>query len=151
MRTSTLRAWLACGALALGLAAPSLHAQTGTPKPLRVITPLEPGGALDVVLRSLGRAYTEKTGQPVVIDSRPGANTIIAADLCAHAAPDGNTLCVLSDSTTSLNPNLFHKLPYDPLHSFVPVTQLAFAPQVLVMIPSVPAANTAINTKIRAD
>ena len=115
--------------------------QTYPNKPIRVINPLAAGGALDALLRRIGQAYSERTGQNFVVDSKPGANTIIAAETCAKAPPDGYTLCLLSNSTISLNPSLYSKLPYEVPKSFEPITQVAFATQVLVMHPSIPASN----------
>jgi tripartite-type tricarboxylate transporter receptor subunit TctC len=106
--------------------------------PIRVIIPLAPGGAIDVMVRALGKAFEQRTGHPFVVESRAGANTIIAANACKAAAPDGNTICLFSRSTVSINPTLYRNLSYDPLKDFEPITNLAFAHQVLIMSKSVP-------------
>jgi tripartite-type tricarboxylate transporter receptor subunit TctC len=106
--------------------------------PIRVIIPLAPGGAIDVMVRALGRAFEQRNGHGFVVESRAGANTIIAANACKAAAPDGATICLLSRSSVSLNPTLYKNLSYDPIKDFEPITNLAFAHQVLILNKSVP-------------
>jgi tripartite-type tricarboxylate transporter receptor subunit TctC len=114
-------------------------AQTGYPSaPIRVIIPLAPGGAIDVMVRALGKAFEQRNGHGFVVESRAGANTIIAANACKAAPPDGATICLLSRSSVSLNPNLYRNLSYDPLKDFEPITNLAFAHQVLILNKNVP-------------
>jgi tripartite-type tricarboxylate transporter receptor subunit TctC len=107
-------------------------------RPVKVYSPLPPGGAIDAMLRHIGEAYQQRTGQPLVIENKPGANTIVTADACAKAPADGYTICMLSSSTTSLNPFLYKKLPYTAA-SFAPITQIATATQVLVSSRNLPA------------
>ena len=124
---------------ALGLVAGAGLTQTGYPSaPIRVIIPLAPGGAIDVMVRALGRAFEQRNGHGFVVESRAGANTIIAANACKAAAPDGATICLLSRSSVSLNPTLYKNLSYDPIKDFEPITNLAFAHQVLILNKSVP-------------
>jgi tripartite-type tricarboxylate transporter receptor subunit TctC len=126
-------------ALLLGAwAGPALAQGTYPNGPIKVIIPLPPGGAIDVMVRSIGRAFEQRTGYSLVVESRPGANTIIAANACKTAAPDGRTICLLSSSTVSINPSLYKNLSYDPLKDFEPITNVAFADQVLVMNTKVP-------------
>jgi tripartite-type tricarboxylate transporter receptor subunit TctC len=106
--------------------------------PVRVIIPLAPGGAIDVMVRALGKAFEQRNGQPFVVESRAGANTIIAANACKAAPPDGSTICLLSRSSVSINPTLYKNLSYDPLKDFAPITNIAFAHQVLIMHKGVP-------------
>jgi tripartite-type tricarboxylate transporter receptor subunit TctC len=106
--------------------------------PIRFIIPLAPGGAIDVMARALGKAFEARTGQGFVVESRPGANTIIAANACKGAAPDGYTICLLSSSSITMNPSLYKSLSYEPLRDFEPITQVAFADQVLVANAKVP-------------
>jgi tripartite-type tricarboxylate transporter receptor subunit TctC len=106
--------------------------------PIRVIIPLAPGGAIDVMVRALGRAFEQRNGHGFVVESRAGANTIIAANACKAAAADGSTICLLSRSSVSLNPTLYKNLSYDPIKDFEPITNLAFAHQVLILNKSVP-------------
>jgi tripartite-type tricarboxylate transporter receptor subunit TctC len=89
--------------------------------------------------RALGQELTAMWGQAVVVDNRPGASTIIGADVAARSAPDGYTLLFTTDSTLTINPMLHKRLPYDPQRDFAPVTMIGYQDLVLVMHPSVPA------------
>ena len=83
-------------------------------RPIRIIVPFPAGGPSDIVARVIGQKMSEDWGQPVVIDNRPGANTIIGAQAAAKAAPDGYTLFMAIDSTLVMNQFLYKSLPYDP-------------------------------------
>ena len=123
----------------LGLVADVGFAQSSYPsQPIRVIIPLAPGGAIDVMVRALGKAFEQRNPHGFVVESRAGANTIIAANACKAAPPDGTTICLLSRSSVSLNPTLYRNLPYDPVRDFEPITNLAFAHQVLILNKNVP-------------
>ncbi|MGH8678359.1 MAG: tripartite tricarboxylate transporter substrate binding protein, partial [Burkholderiales bacterium] len=98
------------------------------------------GGPPDVVARLLGQKFTEAWGKPVVIDNITGAAGAIAADRVAKAAPDGYTLGLLSNPELVINPSLY-KLAYDPVKDFVPVSQVAVSPLMLVVHNAVPAKN----------
>lgn len=100
-------------------------------KPIRLVVPYPPGGGTDAVVRTIAPKLSAALGQPIVIDNRGGANTIIGSELVARAAPDGYTFGVITDSH-SINPN-FHKLPYDSQTSFAPVSQLVTVPFALVV------------------
>jgi len=107
--------------------------QTSYPSaPIRVIIPLAPGGAIDVMVRALGRAFEQRNPYGFVVESRAGANTIIAANACKAAPPDGSTICLLSRSSVSINPALYKNLSYDPIKDFEPITNLSSAPQLLI-------------------
>ena len=112
-------------------------------KPVRIVVPYPPGGGIDVLARLLGDRLSQRWGQPVLIDNRPGGGTILAADLVAKAAPDGATLLLTTDATMTINPHLYAKLPYDPVRDFVPVTQLVLLNQLLLVNPAVPASTLA--------
>jgi len=116
-------------------------AQPYPAKPIRVIVPTATGGPTDILIRGLSHWFGERNGQAFVIENRTGANTIVAAEACAKAAPDGYTICVFPRSTIVLNPVLYRgrKLPYDAERSFEPITNLAVGQQVLVLHPSIPA------------
>jgi tripartite-type tricarboxylate transporter receptor subunit TctC len=114
------------------------HAQAYPTKPLRIIVPTAPGGGADVQGRLLAKKLSESFGLSVFVDNRPGASGIIGADVVAKSPPDGYTLLVTT-AFLSTTPSLHAKLPYDPLKDFIPVTQIAFAPQVLITHPNVPA------------
>jgi len=130
---------IAALACALGVVGGAGLTQTGYPTaPIRVIIPLAPGGAIDVMVRALGRAFEQRNPYGLVVESRAGANTIIAANACKAAPPDGGTICLFSRSTVSINPTLYKNLSYDPIKDFEPITNLAFAHQVLILSKNVP-------------
>lgn len=108
-------------------------------RPVRVIVGFPPGSGTDMIARFVGNKLTGRLGQQVVVDNRPGANGIIAAELVAKAAPDGHTLLAMSISHT-MNAAVY-KLPFDAVKSFTPVTQLGAGPLVLVANASFPANN----------
>ncbi len=128
--------------LGMGSLAASALAQPAYPsKPIRIILPYAPGGPADVMIRAIGQKMSEAWGQPVIVDNKPGANEIVAADALAKSAGDGYTFMVASDSAFSLNQHLYPKIPYDPVADFVPVSKLATAHMMLVARPDLPAAN----------
>jgi tripartite-type tricarboxylate transporter receptor subunit TctC len=106
--------------------------------PIHILVPFSPGGTPDVFARLLGQQLTKKWGQAVVVENRPGGNSIIASDAVAKAAPDGYTLLFTTGSFT-INPAIYRKLPYDTLRDFAPVTQFYKSPGfVLVVNPKLP-------------
>jgi tripartite-type tricarboxylate transporter receptor subunit TctC len=108
-------------------------------KPVRIVVAYPPGGGIDVLARQLADKLTPAWGQPVLVENRPGANTIVATDAVAKSAPDGHTILMTTDATFSINPHLYAKLPYDAQRDFVPVTMLVLLQQLLVAHPSLPA------------
>jgi len=108
-------------------------------RPVRIIVPSTPAGGLDVLARLLAPKLTEKWGQQIVIENRAGAGGIIGTEIAAKATPDGHTLLLVA-AGYSANPFLYKKLPYDTPKDFAPVTILGFAPNVLVVHPSVGAS-----------
>ena len=127
-------AMLAAGACACALA----QAQTYPTKPITIVVPASPGGAIDLAARLIGQKLSDTWGQSVVIDNKAGATGIIGTDLIAKAPPDGHTL-VLVASSHAINPSMVKKLPYDTLKSFEPVVLTHVVPLMLVVSPSVPA------------
>lgn len=123
--------------LALGTAMHPASAQNFPMKPIRVIVPLAAGGPGDVLARAIGQKLSERVGQPVVIDNRPGANTNVGTEFVAKAPPDGYTLLATA-STLTINPSLYATLSYDPLRDFAPITLIATTPLILVVHPSLP-------------
>ena len=138
----TRRVVLAAAALVLCVGAGAALAQAWPAKPIRIVVGFPPGGGNDIIARLVGIKLQEALGQPVVIENRPGANSIIAAELVAKAAPDGYTLLVNATGGMSVNPGLYAKLPYDPVRDFVPISLIGEFPIILAVHTSVPA-NTA--------
>jgi tripartite-type tricarboxylate transporter receptor subunit TctC len=108
-------------------------------KPVRIVVAYPPGGGIDVMARQLADKLTPAWGQPVVVENKPGANTILAAD--AVAKSDHHTILMTTDATFSINPHLYAKLPYDARRDFAPVTMLVLLHQMLVAHPSLQANN----------
>ena len=110
--------------LAAGLAAPfAARAESAWPtKPVRIVVPFAPGGAIDATARVIADALTARFGQQVMVDPRPGANTIVGSDAVAKAAPDGYTFLITTNSTHTNNPTLYAKLPFDPAKDLAPVS-----------------------------
>lgn len=102
-------------------------------KPVSFVVPFAAGSATDQLARALGAAITGKTGQAIVVENRPGASGIIAAQHVARALPDGYTVLITTNTTQTANPHLFRKLPYNPVTDFQPVTALGRGGQVLVV------------------
>src|SRR3989475_11937577 len=134
MRTDKLLALIALCAAAAGALAQGYPAN-----PIRIVVGFPPGGGNDIIARLVGAKMQEAWGQPVVIDNKPGANSIIAAEFVAKSAPDGYTLLVNATGGMSVNPVLYAKLPYDSLRDFVPISLVGSFPLVLVVHPSAPA------------
>jgi tripartite-type tricarboxylate transporter receptor subunit TctC len=133
MKRSLACLLLACSTAALGQAWPS--------KPVRIVVAYPPGGGIDVMARQLADKLQPAWGQPVVVENKPGANTIVATDAVAKSAPDGHTILMTTDATFSINPHLYSKLPYDARRDFIPATMLVLLHQFLVAHPSLPANN----------
>ncbi len=108
-------------------------------KPVRMVVAYPAGGGIDVMARQIAGKLSGPWGQPVVVENKPGANTILAADAVAKAASDGHTILFTTDATFSINPHLYAKLPYDAQRDFIPVTMLVLLQQMLVAHPSLPA------------
>jgi tripartite-type tricarboxylate transporter receptor subunit TctC len=113
------------------------HSAEFPSRPIRIVVPSTPGGALDVLVRLLSPKLTSVWNQQIVIDNRAGAAGIVGSEIVASAAPDGHTLLVVATGYTA-NPFLYQKLPYDTPKDFAPITILAWAPNVLVTHPSLP-------------
>ena len=113
-------------------------AQAYPSKPIRYIVPFPAGGGQDLVVRALAPRMSEALGQTVIVDNRPGAATMVGAELAAKSPPDGYTVFNGSNTTLAINPNLYSKVPYDPIKDFVAVTQIASLPNLLVVHPSLP-------------
>jgi tripartite-type tricarboxylate transporter receptor subunit TctC len=128
MKCRVLNMSLAIAAL-LALASPSF-AQSYPNRAITMIVPFAPGGPADVLGRLIGQKMAEDLGQQIIIDNRPGANTIIGAQAVAKAKPDGYTILLAIDGTLVMNPFLYSKLSYDPFKDFEPVALVAHIPSV---------------------
>lgn len=132
--------WLLAGfSLALAAFSGGAAAQAFPSKPIRIIVPYTAGGTTDMLARTVGRKLTEKWGQPVVVENKPGANGIIGMDAVAKAPADGYTLGLASPGTHAINQSLYSNLPHHPIKDFQPVTLLVEAPMGLVVNPTVQA------------
>jgi tripartite-type tricarboxylate transporter receptor subunit TctC len=100
---------------------------------IKIVVPFPAGGPSDVLARMIGQKMTEDWGQPVVVENRPGANTVIGAQLVAKAAPDGYTLLMAIDSTLTMNQFLYRNPPYDPINDFAPITLVGKTLQILMV------------------
>jgi tripartite-type tricarboxylate transporter receptor subunit TctC len=124
--------------LLLGMVAPPCLSQATYPaKPVRLVSPSSAGGGSDIIARIVAPKLTERLGQQVIVENRPGAGTVIGSDHVAKAAPDGYTL-LLGIATLATNPALLKKMPYDAVRDLAPITQVAQSPNVLVVHPSIP-------------
>jgi tripartite-type tricarboxylate transporter receptor subunit TctC len=108
-------------------------------RPVSLVVAFTPGGPSDVLARILGKQMEKFLGQPVVIDNRPGGGGNIAADVVAHANPDGYTLLMGNNSILATNASLYKKLNYDAEKDFAPITLIGSQPNILVVNPTVPA------------
>jgi tripartite-type tricarboxylate transporter receptor subunit TctC len=127
--------------LVVALAVPALGAQAQSypSKPIRLVCPFPPGGAVDIASRAVAHELTQILGQPVTVDNRPGAGGNIGAELVAKSAPDGYTLLMTTSGIMAINPALYTKIPFDSLKDFAPVSMVVSLNNVLVVNPSVPA------------
>ena len=111
------------------------RAQTYPTRTVHIIVPLGAGSAADILTRQLAQKMSESWGRPVVVENRPGAGTVLGAGEVARAAPDGHTL-LANSASFAISAVMNSKLPYDPLRDFAPISQIALAPMVLVVAPS---------------
>ena len=134
-----MRTFQVAAAIAVSLvcAAIPVHAQAPASRdypsrPIRMIVPFPAGGPTDLLARVVGQRMGELMRQPIVVDNKPGANTIIGADAVAKAAPDGYTLLMAIDNTLVMNQYLYAKLPYDPVQDLEPIGKVATTPLVVM-------------------
>ncbi len=125
--------------LAAALATPlPAQAQAFPSKPITIVVPATPGGAIDLAARLIGAKLSAAWGQPVQIDNKGGAAGVLGSDMVAKAAPDGHTLALVA-SSHAINPSMYKKLPFDTLKSFEPVVQTHVVPLLLAVTPGLPA------------
>ncbi len=129
-------------AVALAAVAAASPAQNYPSRPIRVLLGFPPGGGGEILVRAIGQKLTERWGQPIIIDNRPGAGSNIAAAELVKSPPDGHTLLYMPAALV-VNPWLYAKVPYDLAKDLTPITLLASFPLVLVVHPEVPAKSVA--------
>lgn len=133
----TLALGLIGGAMLCLGALPAL-AQEWPTRAVRIVVPYPAGGGVDVLARAMAQKLQERWNQPVVIDNRPGANTLLGTEVVARAT-DQHTLLFTTDATFTINPHLYDKLPYNPDRDFTPITHLVSFSQMLVVNSAFPA------------
>jgi tripartite-type tricarboxylate transporter receptor subunit TctC len=126
-------------ALLLGVFALSANAQTYPNKPIRLVVPYPPGALTDLLGRAIGERLAAAFKQPVVIDNRPGAGTLVGAEAVAKSPADGYTLLMATSNILAINPALYSKVPFDSLKDFAPVSIVVSLNNVLVLNPGVKA------------
>lgn len=137
----------AMAAVAMGMA-PDAMAQTYPSKPIRLIVPDAPGGSPDVLGRLLAQKISESMGQAIVVENRPGAAGLLAAEMAARAAPDGYTLFMSTTAIWAILPSVKKNLPYDADNAFIPISRIATASNVLVINPALPVKSVADLVKL---
>ena len=138
MNGEILRRIVIALAVLLAVYASVAAAQQWPQKPVRLVIPIAAGGNLDIVTRSIAQKLTEVYGQPMIVENRPGVNSVAGTEYVARAAADGYTFLMMA-STFLTTPLLSRTTPYDPLRDFTGVTQIAWLPQLMVVHPSLPA------------
>jgi tripartite-type tricarboxylate transporter receptor subunit TctC len=138
MIAGAARAILALALTAIALSIAPAFAQTYPTRPVRLIVPFAAGGPADLLGRILADEMSKDLGQQVFVDNRPGANTILGAEIAAKATPDGYTLLMAIDGTLVMNPYLYSTLSYDPFKDFAPISLIARVPSVIEANLSVP-------------
>jgi len=129
----------AVGALALATVASPAWAQDFPTRSLKIVVPYAPGGGADSVARIVAKKVSENIGQPIVIENKGGAGSIVGTDLVAKAEPDGYTLLLGQSGPISINPAVYKTLPYDPVKDFAPITMTTAYPYILVVNSESPA------------
>jgi tripartite-type tricarboxylate transporter receptor subunit TctC len=129
---------LLCALLAFAHAAPGRAQENFPTKPIHIIVGFAAGGGNDIIVRVLAPKMSEGLGQPVIIENRPGAQSIIAAEYVAKAAPDGYTLFMGPSGAMTMNPAIYSKLPYSPLKDFIPISMIGDFPLILVVSAALP-------------
>jgi len=140
MNTRMILRLLPCALLA-AFATQGMSAEWQPNKPIRMLVGFAPGGGTDTTARAMGSKLSERLGQQVIIDNRPGAAGNIATDLTAKANPDGHTILMGTIAALAINPSLYKKLPFDPLKDVIPVTRAVDSTNILVVHPTVTAKN----------
>lgn len=136
-----MRLFLSAAVLALAVTAAPVLAQNYPTKPIRIVVAYTPAGTTDILARAIGQKMTERWGQPVIIDNRPGANGNIGTEIAARATPDGYTLLMATAATHSINNTLYKKLTWDAVRDFAPIGLVAIVPNLLAVNNALPVKN----------
>jgi tripartite-type tricarboxylate transporter receptor subunit TctC len=134
----SIRTVLCALGFAAMLATVRAHAETYPARPIRIVAPTAPGGPVDVLARLTGDRLAQALGQPVVIENRPGAGSVVGSKAVAGASPDGYTLLFGASSSLAVTPALYKNAGYDPVKSFTPVASVSQGELVLAVTPSLP-------------
>ena len=132
-----------CAAVLAALMACAAAAQPFPSKPVKIIVPSAPGDGSDILARAIAQKLTERWGQTVIVENRPGAGGVIGTEAAAKSPADGYTVIMGNAGSHAINQALYAKLPYDVVRDFAPITLVASAPNVFVVNPSVPANTVA--------
>jgi len=138
-----LKIGMSCAAGALTIAAPFALPQTYPSKPIHLTVPYVAGGTTDIVSRLIAQKVADRLGQPVLVENRPGGDTLIGTEAVSKAVPDGYTLLLSSTSGMAILAHTRKRLPYDSFKDFVHVAQVSYVQYALAVNPSVPAASVA--------
>ena len=138
MKLRTARTMLGAAVLA---AAACAHSQSYPTKSIRFVVPWPPSGTVDILARPLSQKLSESMGQSVIIDNRPGANSIVGSEIVARSAPDGYTLLIDNVTGHAANATLYRKLPFNSIRDFSPAILMGATPNAIVVHPSTPAQN----------
>jgi tripartite-type tricarboxylate transporter receptor subunit TctC len=128
-------------ALVVAFVSAYVAAQSAVNRPVRVLTPAAPGGPGDVQIRILLPKLSESLGQTLIVDNRASSNGLVAMEIAAKSAPDGHTLAVGNSGTHAINASLYRKLPYDPVHDFIAVSQFSTTGMLVAGNPRLPGAS----------
>ena len=138
-RRQALRALAAVASLSI--ARHSLAQSTYPNRPIRIVVPYPPAALTDLLARAIGERLAAGLGQPVVVDNKPGAGTLVGAEIVAKAAPDGYTLLMATSTTLGISPALYPRSPIDPVRDFQPIAQVGSVNFFLIAHPGFPARN----------
>ena len=132
----------ACAIIAFALAAPPASAQSPYPnRPIKLVVSYPSGALTDLLARAIGDRLATALKQPVIIDNKPGAGTLIGAEFVARSPPDGYTLLIATSTTLGISPLLYQPSPIDPVKDFAPIAQVGTVNFFLIANPGFPAKN----------
>src|SRR5215213_9398044 len=124
-----------------GLALPSFSQENYPNKPIRIVVGYSAGGGNDIIVRVMTPELSKGLAQPIIVDNKPGAQSIIAAEIVAKAAPDGYTILMGPSGPMTINPATYSKLPYHPVRDFAPISMICSFPLIFVVDPKLQVAS----------